>query len=73
MKVEASERAVATVMAAMRAAGLAGYRNDGEFGMGRHLRDVLSAPVMVHNSRILTNIASTALMSGVPASLRDQA
>ena len=71
LKVEVSERAVETVMSAMRACGLAGYRNDGEFGIGRHLRDVLSAPVMVHNARILTNIASTALMSGVPTSLRD--
>ena len=39
--------------------------------MGRHLRDILSAPIMVHNDRILSNIAATALMSGVPASLRD--
>ena len=68
-KVEVSERAVATVMSAMRACGLAGYRNDGEFGLGRHLRDVLSAPIMVHNSRILANIATTTLMSGVPSSL----
>ena len=68
-KVEVSERAVATVMSAMRACGLAGYRNDGEFGLGRHLRDVLSAPVMVHNARILANIATTTLMSGVPSSL----
>jgi acyl-CoA dehydrogenase len=69
LKVEASERAVETVMLAMRACGLAGYRTDGEFAMGRHLRDILSAPVMVHNDRILSNIASTTLLSGVPASL----
>ena len=70
-KIEVSERAVDTVMSAMRACGLAGYRNDGEFAIGRHLRDVLSAPVMVHNARILANVATTTLMSGVPASLRD--
>ena len=40
LKVEASELAVATVMHAMRGCGLAGYRNDGEFSIGRHLRDV---------------------------------
>ena len=68
-KVEVSERAVETVMMAMRACGLAGYRNDGEFALGRHLRDVLSSPIMVHNERIRANIATTALMSGVPASL----
>ncbi len=69
-KVEASELAVATVLSAMRAAGLAGYRNDGEFTLGRHLRDVLSAPIMINNDRILANVANTALMSGLPASLR---
>jgi len=71
LKVEASELAVATVMAAMRACGLSGYRNDGDFSVGRHLRDVLSAPIMINNDRILTNIATASLMSGVPISLRD--
>jgi acyl-CoA dehydrogenase len=71
LKVEASELAVATVMSAMRACGLSGYRNDGDFSVGRHLRDVLSAPIMINNDRILTNIATASLMSGVPATLRD--
>src|SRR5260221_12027772 len=71
LKVEASELAVATVMAAMRACGLSGYRNDGDFSVGRHLRDVLSAPIMINNDRILTNIATASLMSGVRISLRD--
>jgi acyl-CoA dehydrogenase len=71
LKVEASELAVATVMSAMRACGLSGYRNDGDFSVGRHLRDVLSAPLMINNDRILANIATASLMSGVPASLRD--
>jgi acyl-CoA dehydrogenase len=71
LKVEASELAVATVMHAMRACGLSGYRNDGDFSIGRHLRDVLSAPIMINNDRILANIATASLMSAVPASLRD--
>src|SRR6202522_4281393 len=71
LKVEASELAVATAMHAMRACGLSGYRNDGDFSVGRHLRDALSAPLMINNDRILTNIATASLMSGVPASLRD--
>jgi acyl-CoA dehydrogenase len=71
LKVEASELAVETVMSAMRACGLAGYRNDGDFSVGRLLRDVLSSPIMINNDRILSNIASTSLMSAVPASLRD--
>jgi acyl-CoA dehydrogenase len=71
LKVEASELAVETVMSAMRACGLSGYRNDGDFTVGRLLRDVLSAPLMINNDRILTNIATASLMSGVPTSLRD--
>ena len=71
LKVNASELAVATVMSAMQACGLAGYRNDGEFSIGRHLRDVLSSPVMISNDRILANLAMASLLSGAPASLRD--
>jgi acyl-CoA dehydrogenase len=71
LKVEASELAVETVMSAMRACGLAGYRNDGDFSVGRLLRDVLSSPIMINNDRILSNIATTSLMSAVPAGLRD--
>jgi acyl-CoA dehydrogenase len=71
LKVEASELAVQTVMSAMRACGLSGYRNDGEFTVGRLLRDVLSSPLMINNERILANIATSSLMSGVPTSLRD--
>jgi acyl-CoA dehydrogenase len=71
LKVQASEMAVETVMHAMRTCGLAGYRNDGEFAIGRHLRDVLSSPIMINNDRILSNAATSTLMSAVPAGLRD--
>ena len=71
LKVEASELAVETVMSAMRACGLAGYRNDGDFSVGRLLRDVLSSPIMINNDRILSNLATPALMSAIPASLRE--
>ena len=71
LKVNASELAVATVMGALQACGLTGYRNDGEFSIGRHLRDVLSSPIMINNDRILANVATASMLSGVPASLRD--
>jgi acyl-CoA dehydrogenase len=71
LKVQTSELAVEAVMHAMRTCGLAGYRNDGEFSVGRNLRDVLSSPLMINNDRILTNIATASLMSGVPNRLRD--
>ena len=58
-KVQVSELAVTTVLHALRACGLSGYRNDTEFTIGRLLRDVLSAPIMINNDRILTNLATT--------------
>ncbi|MGH6672762.1 MAG: acyl-CoA dehydrogenase family protein [Xanthobacteraceae bacterium] len=70
-KVSASELAVSTVMSAMQACGLAGYRNDSEFSVGRHLRDILSSPIMISNDRILANAATASLLAGPPASLRD--
>ena len=71
LKVNASELAVATVMSAMAACGLAGYRNDGEFSIGRHLRDILSSPIMISNDRILANVSAASLLTGAPASLRE--
>jgi acyl-CoA dehydrogenase len=70
-KVEASELAAQTVMSAMRATGLSGYRNDSEYSIGRHLRDVLSSPIMINNDRILANLATPVLMSPMATSLRD--
>jgi len=71
LKVNASELAVAIVMSAMQACGLAGYRNDSPYSIGRHLRDVLSSPVMISNDRILGNLAMASLLSSAPASLRE--
>lgn len=66
LKVEASELAVTIVMGAMRACGLSGYRNDSEFSMGRHLRDILSSPIMINNDRILADAQAAVLMSDAP-------
>jgi acyl-CoA dehydrogenase len=71
LKVDASELAVTTVLAAMRATGLTGYRNDSDVSIGRALRDVLSAPIMINNDRILTNLSSSTLLSDIPSSIRD--
>jgi acyl-CoA dehydrogenase len=68
-KVQTSELAAATVLSALRACGLSGYRNDSEFSIGRHLRDVLSAPLMINNDRILSTLATTSLMTPLPTSI----
>jgi acyl-CoA dehydrogenase len=72
LKVNASEMAISAVMSALQACGLSGYRNDGEFSIGRHLRDVLSSSIMINNDRILSNVATTAFLVDVPAFLSDQ-
>jgi acyl-CoA dehydrogenase len=71
LKVSASETALATVMSALQACGLAGYRNDGEFSISRPLRDILSASIMINNDRILANAAGAPLLMEVPGLLRD--
>ncbi|GAC1308713.1 MAG: acyl-CoA dehydrogenase family protein [Steroidobacteraceae bacterium] len=68
-KVQTSELATATVLSALRVCGLSGYRNDGEYTIGRQLRDVLSAPLMINNDRILANLAAASLMTPLPTSI----
>jgi acyl-CoA dehydrogenase len=68
-KVQASELAVTTVLSSLRACGLAGYRNDTEYSIGRLLRDVLSSPIMISNDRILSNLAATSVMTPLPTSI----
>ena len=71
LKVDASELAVSCVTSALRATGLSGYRNDTDISIGRALRDVLSAPIMINNERILANLQTASLLSATPLSLKD--
>jgi acyl-CoA dehydrogenase len=71
LKVNASELAIATVMSALQTCGLTGYRNDGEFSVARHVRDILSASIMINNDRILASTANAAMLAEIPALLRD--
>jgi acyl-CoA dehydrogenase len=66
LKVSASEQAIATVMSAMQVCGIAGYRNDGEFSVGRHLRDLLSSAIMINNDRIIFNAINAAMLMDIP-------
>jgi acyl-CoA dehydrogenase len=68
-KVQVSVLALKTVLASLRACGLSGFRNDSEFSIGRHLRDVLSAPLMINNDRILQNLGMTSVMTPLPGSI----
>lgn len=69
LKVNASELATATVMSALQACGLSGYRNDGEFSLARHVRDILSTSIMINNERILASTVNAAMLAETPALL----
>jgi acyl-CoA dehydrogenase len=71
LKVNNSELAIETVMSALRACGLSGYREEGEFSVARHLRDVLSSMIMINNDRILANAGNAAMLVEIPSFLRD--
>jgi acyl-CoA dehydrogenase len=63
LKLAASEQSVRVCRGALDVVGIAGYRNDGPYSVGRHLRDVLSAPIMVANERIVETNARLLLVA----------
>jgi acyl-CoA dehydrogenase len=71
LKVTASRLANELVLEALRICGIQGYRNDSQFSVGRHLRDVLSAPLMIANDRVVSNLSSLVLMTKMDASLSE--
>lgn len=58
LKVSTSLALPRIVTDALRLGGINAYRNDSEQSLGRHLRDLHSAALMVHNERILANSGS---------------
>ena len=46
---------------ALSICGMAGYRNDGPYSLGRHLRDMWSAPLMIGNDRVAANTGAMLL------------
>ena len=52
LKLAASEQTPRICSAVLEVIGIAAYKNDSPFGVGRHLRDALSARLMVANERI---------------------
>ncbi len=53
LKLNASEISVNVCLMALEVCGIAGYKNDDELSVARHIRDVLSARVMVSNERLI--------------------
>jgi acyl-CoA dehydrogenase len=58
LKTSISNTALQVVQEVLMICGMAGYKNGTEYSVGRHLRDLYSAPLMISNDRIVQNTAS---------------
>ncbi len=58
LKLSVSKSVLAIVQQCLFICGIAGFRNDTPYSLGRQLRDANSAQLMVHNDRILDHNAS---------------
>ncbi len=63
LKIAASEQAPRICLGALDVCGIVGYKNDTPFSVGRHLRDALSAPLMIANDRIHATNAGLLLIA----------
>lgn len=63
LKIAASEHAVTVCRGALDVCGIMGFKNDTPFSVGRHLRDAMSAPLMIANERIHETNARLLLIS----------
>jgi acyl-CoA dehydrogenase len=63
LKLAASEHTPRVCEGALEVIGILGYRNDGPYSVGRHLRDALSARLMVANERIHATDAALLLIA----------
>lgn len=61
LKIDVSETAHEVVLEALRVCGMAGYKNGTPFSVGRHLRDILSAQLMINNDRIVSGTGTLLL------------
>lgn len=67
LKLSISTSALQVVQQALMIVGMAGYKNNTDFSVGRHLRDLFSAPLMISNDRIELNTANLLLAQRTPA------
>ncbi|KAF1056280.1 MAG: putative acyl-CoA dehydrogenase YdbM [Burkholderia gladioli] len=61
LKTAISQTTLQVVQQVLMICGMAGYKNGTPFSVGRHLRDLHSAPLMINNDRIAQNTASLLL------------
>ena len=58
LKISISSTALKVVQEVLMICGMAGYKNGTQYSVGRHLRDLYSAPLMISNDRIAQNTAN---------------
>ncbi|MFZ0388286.1 MAG: acyl-CoA dehydrogenase family protein [Solirubrobacteraceae bacterium] len=63
LKIAASEHAADICRGALDVCGIVGFKNDTPFSVGRHLRDTMSAALMIANDRIHNTNASLLLIA----------
>jgi acyl-CoA dehydrogenase len=71
IKIGSSQLSIEIINHALLIAGIAGYKNDTPFSVGRHMRDALSAQVMISNDRIFTNLSTMLLAQRIDQRLGD--
>jgi acyl-CoA dehydrogenase len=69
LKVNVSTAALEVVDGAMMVCGLQGYLNNTPFSVGRHLRDIHSARLMIGNDRVLASTGQMLLVARSPLTL----
>lgn len=62
LKLASSKAVIDVVTQAMLICGMAGYKNDSPYSLGRHLRDAYGAALMINNDRIYGANASMLLV-----------
>jgi acyl-CoA dehydrogenase len=63
LKIASSEQVSRICQDAMSVAGMAGFKNDSPFSVGRHVRDAMSACLMIANDRIHATNAGLLLIA----------
>jgi acyl-CoA dehydrogenase len=62
LKTTVSELCLEAVQHAFMVCGINAYKNRSEFSLGRHVRDLLSAPIMINNDRMLESTGNLLLL-----------
>lgn len=64
LKITSSQLVLEIVTGALHICGIAAYRNDTRFSLGRHLRDAHGTQLMIHNDRILGQSSTMQIVQG---------